>query len=96
VLTNDLLRNRKQASGHKIVFAARELPLCSITIDELSVAHSSGNNTIDVELEVQCAVSFEGASSSKPKARNSRHYHDVTHVLTVTSDLEFIDFRRIP
>jgi ATP-dependent DNA helicase HFM1/MER3 len=68
----------------------------SITVDELSIAHSAGSNAIDVELEVQCSVSLEGVSSLKSKAQKSRHYHDVTHVLTVTSDLEFIDFRIIP
>jgi ATP-dependent DNA helicase HFM1/MER3 len=76
------------------VFAANELPVYSVTVDEVSVMHSPGSTTVDVELEVQCSASLEGASKSK--AQKGRYYHDVTHVLTVTSDLEFIDFRRIP
>ncbi|KAI0306724.1 P-loop containing nucleoside triphosphate hydrolase protein, partial [Multifurca ochricompacta] len=92
----DLLLNKKQASGHKILFAVRELPQYSITIDELSVIHSTSRNPVELELEVQCSVSLAGASSSKSKAHKNRHYHDMTYILTVTSDFEFIDFRRIP
>ncbi|KAH9060008.1 P-loop containing nucleoside triphosphate hydrolase protein [Lactarius vividus] len=91
----DMLLNKKQASGHKILVAVRELPQYSVTIDELSVVHSTSDSPIDVELDIQCSVSWEGASS-KPKAHKNRHFADMTYVLTVTSDLEFIDFRRIP
>ncbi|KAH9180405.1 P-loop containing nucleoside triphosphate hydrolase protein [Lactarius sanguifluus] len=91
----DMLLNKKQASGHKILFAVRELPQYSVTIDELSVVHSTSDSPIDVELDIQCSVSW-GGSSSKPKAHKNRHFADMTYVLTVTSDLEFIDFRRIP
>ncbi|KAH9079272.1 P-loop containing nucleoside triphosphate hydrolase protein [Lactarius deliciosus] len=91
----DMLLNKKQASGHKILFAVRELPQYSVTIDELSVVHSTSDSPIDVELDIQCSVSW-GGGSSKPKAHKNRHFADMTYVLTVTSDLEFIDFRRIP
>ncbi|KAH9005003.1 P-loop containing nucleoside triphosphate hydrolase protein [Lactarius hatsudake] len=91
----DMLLNKKQPSGHKILFAVRELPQYSVTIDELSVVHSTSDSPIDVELDIQCSVSW-GGSSSKPKAHKNRHFADMTYVLTVTSDLEFIDFRRIP
>ncbi|KAI9466064.1 P-loop containing nucleoside triphosphate hydrolase protein [Lactarius psammicola] len=59
----DMLLNKKQPSGHKILFAVRELPRYSVTIDELSVAHSTSDSPIDVELDIQCSVSLEGAST---------------------------------
>ena len=55
----------------------------------------TSDNAIDVEVDIQCSVSLEGAASSKSKALK-RHYHDMTYILTLTSDLDFIDFRRIP
>jgi hypothetical protein len=89
--------NKKQSSGFKILSAVRELPQYSVTVHELAVAHTTttSHNAVDVELDIRCSVSIEG-SSSKSKAQKSRHYQDTTHILTVTSDLEFIDFRRIP
>lgn len=78
--------------------AVRELPQYSVTIRELGIAHSTttSDNAVDVEVDIQCSVLLEGASLSKSKAQRSRHYHDMTYILTLTSDLDFIDFRRIP
>jgi ATP-dependent DNA helicase HFM1/MER3 len=92
------LLNKKQASGHKILSAVRELPQYFVTIHELAVAHTTvaSGNAIDVEVDIGCSVSLESGSSSKSKGQKSRHYQDMTYILTVTSDLEFIDFRRIP
>jgi ATP-dependent DNA helicase HFM1/MER3 len=56
----------------------------------------TSDNVVDVEVEIQCSVSLEGASSPKSKAQKGRHYHDMTYILTLTSDMDFIDFRRIP
>ncbi|KAI0282118.1 Sec63 Brl domain-containing protein, partial [Russula aff. rugulosa BPL654] len=94
----DLLLNKKQASGHKILHAVRELPQYSVSIRELGIAHSTtiSDNAVDVEVDIQCSVTLDGASSSKSKAQRSRHYNDMTYILTLTSDLDFIDFRRIP
>jgi ATP-dependent DNA helicase HFM1/MER3 len=98
ILTVEQLLNKKQASGHKILSSVREFPLYSVSIHELAVAHSTvtTDNAVDVEVEIQCSVSLEGASSSKSKVQKSRHYHDMTYILTLTSDMDFIDFRRIP
>jgi hypothetical protein len=99
ILTVEQLLNKKQASGHKILSAVREFPQYSATIHELAIAHSTetSDNVVDVEVDIQCSVSLEGASSSsKSQAQKSRHYHDMTYILTLTSDMDFIDFRRIP
>lgn len=97
-LTAEQLLNKKQASGHKILHAVRELPQYSVSIRELGIAHSTAisDNAVDVEVDIQCSVTLEGASLSKSKAQRSRHYNDMTYILTLTSDLDFIDFRRIP
>ena len=96
-LTIEQMLNKMQSSGFKILSAVRELPQYSVTIHELAVAHATvtSGNAVDVELDIRCSVSLEG-SPSKSKAQKGRHYHDTTYILTVTSDLEFIDFRTIP
>ncbi len=98
ILTAEQLLNKKQASGLKILSAVRDLPRYSVAIRELRVAQSTviSNNAVDVELDIQCSVAPESASLSKSKAQRSRHFHDMTYILTLTSDLDFIDFRRIP
>ena len=96
VLTIEQLLNKKQASGHKILSLVKELPRYTITIHELAVAHATvGSGAVDVEVDIQCSVSLDVASS-KSKGQKSQHYQDMTYILTVTSDLEFVDFRRIP
>jgi ATP-dependent DNA helicase HFM1/MER3 len=98
VLTKGQLLNKKQASGHKILSVVRELPQYSVTIQELAIAHTTvgSGGTVDVEVDIQCSVSLDGTSSSKSKGQRGRLYQDMTYILTVTSDLDFIDFRRIP
>jgi len=98
MLTIEQLLNKKQASGDKILSAVRELPQYFVTIHELVVEHNTvaSGNTVDVEVDIHCSVSLGSASSSKSKGQKSRHYHDMTYILTVTSDLDFVDFRRIP
>ncbi|KAI9460032.1 P-loop containing nucleoside triphosphate hydrolase protein [Russula earlei] len=93
----DLLLNKKQASGHKILFAVRELPQYSVAIHEMAVTRTtvSGGSAVTVKADIQCSVSLE-CVTSKSKTQKSGHYRDMTYILTVTSDLEFIDFRRIP
>ena len=97
VLTIEQLLNKKQASGHKILSIVRELPQYSITIHELAVAHTTvgTGSAVDVEIDIQCSVSLDG-TSSKSKGHKSRHYQDMTYILTVTSEMAFVDFRRIP
>jgi ATP-dependent DNA helicase HFM1/MER3 len=73
--------------------ALKELPRYSVTIEEQFVLHSAGSSLIDVELEIQCSVSLDRASS-KLKSHKNRHYADMSYILIVTSDLELILFRR--
>ena len=98
LLTIEQLLNKKQASGDKILSAAKDLPQYFLTIHELAVEHNTVANgdAVDVEVDIHCSVSLGSASSSKSKGQKTRHYHDMTYILTVTSDLDFVDFRRIP
>ena len=98
LLTIEQLLNKKQASGDKILSAAKDLPQYFLTIHELAVEHNTvaNGNAVDVEVDIHCSVSLGSASSSKSKGQKTRHYHDMTYILTVTSDLDFVDFRRIP
>jgi hypothetical protein len=88
---------QKASLWHKIFHTVRELPHYSVTIHELGIARSTAisNNAVDVEVEIQCSVTLEGASLSKSKAQRGRHYYDMTYILALTSDLDFIDFRAL-
>ena len=98
MLTIEQLLNKKQASGDKILSVARDLPQYFLTIHELAVEYNTmaSGNAVDVEVDIHCSASLGSASSSKSKGQKSRYYHDMTYILTVTSDLDFVDFRRIP
>ncbi|KAJ3740516.1 hypothetical protein DFH05DRAFT_1509141 [Lentinula detonsa] len=50
---------------------------------------------VDVELSVECGLVQE-AGPSKPKKQKPSRFSHMTSVLTLTSDNQFVDFRRIP
>ncbi|KAG6814547.1 hypothetical protein H0H92_000074 [Tricholoma furcatifolium] len=91
----ETLLNRRSPFGLELLTSARELPRYTLSISELDVTSSGGGNPVEVELSVHCGLVKTGNTQpSKPKKR--RGYHgDMTVVLTVSSDLELIDYRRI-
>ncbi|TRM59292.1 Sec63 Brl domain-containing protein [Schizophyllum amplum] len=90
----EALLNRRPPFGHEIIAAVQEFPHYSISIKELQVHPGGGDSPATVELLVECGVIEHSQSSNgkKGKIKSSTF----TSVLTVTSDDDFIDFRRIP
>lgn len=72
----------------------KELPQYTLAVQELGVHSNGGKNPVELELSITCGVAVEQASASKAKKPKGRT--QMTAILTLTSDEEMIDFRRIP
>lgn len=78
--------------------AAREFPEYFLNVTEVNVKSSTrGSEPVEVELSIECSLMAQTSASvnSKVKRQKGRSVN-MTTVLTLTSDLDFIDFRRIP
>lgn len=86
--------NRKPPFGLNVIAAVKQLPQYTLRVVETGLVTHKAQGPVEVELEVECGMIVErdAAPMKKNKARTS----DMTLVLTVTSELDFIDFRRIP
>ncbi|THH19463.1 hypothetical protein EW146_g1691 [Bondarzewia mesenterica] len=89
----DAILNRKPGFGHEILAMAADLPRYRLTVKEISM--DTSGDSVDVELSIECSLILDAAPSTKLKKNKWRHV-DMTTLLTVTSDLDYIDFRRIP
>ena len=90
--------NRRSPFGFELLASAREFPEYSLSVTEVDVTSSpGGQKAVEVELSVDCSVvtNQSTAGASKAKKQQGRG-SNMTTVLTLTSDLDFIDFRRIP
>ena len=70
------------------------LPKYFLKIEETSSMSSKDNKPIGIELSIQCGLILDKMQATVTKERAG--VFDMTIVLTLTSDLDFIDFRRIP
>lgn len=90
------LLNRRPPFGLEVLTSARELPHYSLTISELSVTSNGGGKApVEVDLLIECRLAEDSSYASRSR-RHKGHASDMTAVLTLTSDMEFLDFRRIP
>jgi hypothetical protein len=90
----DLLQylNRKPPFGKALLAATDAFPRCSVSIKEIEVQHSmEPNQPVVVSLEITCGVEVGLASTPK----GMRHGPEMISILTCTSSLEFVDYRRI-
>jgi len=89
------LLNRRPPFGTAVLGAVKELPQFTLSISEVSLSSSKGKGPVTAELEIECALLISSepqASGKKPKPSSL----GMTAILTLTSDNDFIDFRRIP
>jgi ATP-dependent DNA helicase HFM1/MER3 len=83
--------NRRPPFGTDVVQFAKSLPHYFLDVSEKSVV-SSDSGVVEIQLHVQCGM----LDNNEPKSMRKTRGRDITQVLTLTSDLEFVDFRRIP
>ncbi|KAL1762083.1 P-loop containing nucleoside triphosphate hydrolase protein [Schizophyllum commune] len=91
----EALLNRRPPFGHEVLAFVHEMPQYSLNIKELQVHPGGGDRAAAVEVLVECGViepPQSGSSNKKTKLKGGTF----TSVLTMTSDDDFVDFRRIP
>ena len=70
----------------------QELPQYSLEIQQLQIRSGGGNKPIEVDLSIRCGL-VDRHDNSKAKKLKRREIN-MTVVYAVTSDLDFIVFRR--
>ena len=92
------LLNRRSPFGFEVLASAQELPKYSLSVTEVDLTPSpEGHKPVVVELLVECSLVTDQSSGGPSKAKKQQgRASNMTTVLTLTSDLDFIDFRRIP
>jgi ATP-dependent DNA helicase HFM1/MER3 len=73
----------------------RELPRYDLQISVADVRSDGGHSPVRVELSVECKLLGDNEGNIKTRKHKGRRT-DWTSILTLTSDLGFIDYRRIP
>ncbi|VDB82695.1 unnamed protein product [Peniophora sp. CBMAI 1063] len=89
----DEIMSRKAGTGFTVLKSLAEMPRYRLEITELSTVSHGGAGPVSVKLKVKCGLLLD--KGQKLKSKSGRGY-DATSVLSVTSDLDLIDYRRIP
>ncbi len=87
--------NRRPPFGLEVLASAFDIPQYALEVQELEVTSDGGRNPVEISLRIECTLVEEKHAVVKTKKPRSRNF-DRTSVLTLTSDMDFIDFRRIP
>ncbi|KAA1469394.1 P-loop containing nucleoside triphosphate hydrolase protein [Dentipellis sp. KUC8613] len=91
------LLNRKQVGfGHNVLAAVADLPQYFIKVTKDSVQTSDGQGPVEIELTIECGLKTQGAGTVTKSKKHKPYSLDYTSILTLTSDMELVDFRRIP
>ncbi|TFK42447.1 hypothetical protein BDQ12DRAFT_732098 [Crucibulum laeve] len=89
----ETLLNRRPPFGLQVLSSVEKLPRYSLEVTEVGVTPRGGKGPVEAEILIECGLADDQAAASKSK----KHKHtDMTVVLTLSSDMDFIDFRRIP
>ncbi|PCH39192.1 nucleoside triphosphate hydrolase protein, partial [Wolfiporia cocos MD-104 SS10] len=91
----EALLNRRPPFGYKVLAALRQFPQYVLKITEKRVSTHKGKKAVEVDLSIECGLVLETESRSKTKTVENR-FTDMTTVLALTSDLGFVEFRRVP
>ncbi|KAJ7074112.1 hypothetical protein C8F01DRAFT_1360827 [Mycena amicta] len=91
----ETLLNRRSPFGLEVLASVNELPAYVVTINEVEVHSNGGKDPVEIDLSITCGL--EGAMTSSGKSKKQKGLRtQMTAIATLTSDLEFLDFRRIP
>ncbi|KAK1236425.1 ATP-dependent DNA helicase MER3, partial [Marasmius sp. AFHP31] len=91
----ETILNRRPPFGLQLLSAVREFPLYSLKVVEQELQSDGGKNPVKVMLGISCGLAEETPESNASKKKTKPRYTNMTGVLTLTSDHQFIDFRRI-
>lgn len=79
-----------------VLASAADLPQYVLKIKEVGVQSDGGKSAVQIDLLIECGLlSDQSVEPKRTKKPRSRAYQ-TTAVLTLTSDLDLIDLRRIP
>ncbi|KAJ6531293.1 hypothetical protein B0H19DRAFT_1242397 [Mycena capillaripes] len=90
----ETLLNRRPPFGHEVLASVRELPQYTLVVKEVEVHSNGGKDPVEIELSITCGLALE--PSNGPKGKKQKGRTQMTAILTLTSDSEMVDFRRIP
>ncbi|KAK0211119.1 Sec63 Brl domain-containing protein [Desarmillaria ectypa] len=91
----EALLNRRPPFGLEMLASALEFPSYLLKITEIEVRTSNAEKPVEVDLSIECGLTDEYFTShAKPRKPKGRIYN-MTSIITLTSDMELIDFRRI-
>ncbi|EJD02191.1 P-loop containing nucleoside triphosphate hydrolase protein [Fomitiporia mediterranea MF3/22] len=91
----ELLLNRRPPYGLEVLQFVHDMPqyAVSIAVAKNGVTSYSGRKPVSVELNIECHL--VQALSGRTKSRQKSRFLGMTTILTTTSDLDLVDFRRI-
>ena len=93
IIAGPQLLSRRPPFGHEVLSFVNQLPQYWVKIEEASKPVPDSKGPIEIELSIKCGLSEDCSGKSKPKGKNK--FRDATLILTTTSDLDFVDFRKI-
>ncbi|KAF9482800.1 hypothetical protein BDN70DRAFT_392856 [Pholiota conissans] len=92
----ETLLNRRPPFGLDVLASIADLPCYTLAIKETAIYSDGGKSPVQVDLVIECGLLEQKlVHSSKAKKQRMRAFQ-TTAVLTLTSDCDLIDLRRIP
>ncbi|KAK0497004.1 hypothetical protein EDD18DRAFT_1462647 [Armillaria luteobubalina] len=91
----EALLNRRPPFGFEMLASAREFPSYMLKITEIEVRTSGGTKLVEVDLSIECGLADETCTSQPKSKKQKGRVYNMTSIITLTSDMELIDFRRI-
>ncbi|KDQ33025.1 hypothetical protein PLEOSDRAFT_1073367 [Pleurotus ostreatus PC15] len=88
------LLNRRPPFGLDLMNSLKSFPQYFIKLKETGTSTYGGESQVEVSMVIECGLNAEWV---KPKTgKHKANGASMTSILTVTSDMVFIDYRRIP
>lgn len=87
--------NRRPPFGQEVLAYLKQLPQYTVEVTEVNVVPSDGQSPVEVELSIECGLLCDLTDAPQPRKGKLR-FREATVVVTVTSDLDYVDFSRIP
>ncbi|KAF7311383.1 DEAD/DEAH-box DNA helicase [Mycena kentingensis (nom. inval.)] len=90
----ETLLNRRSPFGLEVLACVNEMPQYTVAMKEVEVHSDGGKSAVEVDLQITCGLANDITGGGKAKKQKGRTL--MTAIITLTSDNEFVDFRRIP